>query len=554
MSFLSKLIGYMSTIIQFKDINIKEALLVSSDINPDGTREITYVEAGNSSITAAMIKAALNPNDNNTSIVSFEEFKHFTGLTGLADNLFKGCTNLKEIRFPLAVQGNDVGNILHNTSIESLHLEGITSLTVRNNVNKWGTMSALKEVWIPDLQSLDGSIFSKSGQPNIEKIIISSVEQWLKINTRINALPSVSGKASLYLMTDLEHPVTSITTLSEAIPGVTTVPTVFPYNFSNLKSITNITIGGQNTDVKDGAFSYLPNTVTISNFSYVTKVAANSFRECKASGIEIFPSGIDMVDDYTFYGSSITKVESDNLLDLRSMYSFANTPITSVKIDNCTNLRATDAYQPQGSFSGCTQLTTISANAMSYIPRKILEGCNNLLTASFASATRVKYNAFFQCSKLTTLNAPNVINIEHDAFYECFALEDSGFNFNLGNVVSIGQLAFKGCINITCPCIFYNLNFIGENAFGGAKSPTEKYVVFKYQGIVQYELGQQQLYSLGTFGTVGGSITAIYVPDGNLTIDGVTKTYLQWYQEDAVWSEFVSRNSLTLDVESNIPT
>lgn len=51
MSYFSKLLGYFSTIIHFKDINVKEALLASSDINPDGTREISYDEAENSSLT-----------------------------------------------------------------------------------------------------------------------------------------------------------------------------------------------------------------------------------------------------------------------------------------------------------------------------------------------------------------------------------------------------------------------------------------------------------------------------------------------------------------------
>ena len=560
MSYQRELLSYLANIIIFKDINVKELLLADSTINPDGTREITYDEAKSSSITGAILKAAINPSDNNTDIVSFEELRYFTGLNKIATDTFKGCSNLKDIRFPSVFGQALDNNILSGAAVEVLHLEGFTSLVSQvinyTSNSKFGYLPDLTEVWIPDLESLQGVCFSSTQQPNVAKIIISSVEQWLKIqivNQAGNVLPSVGGNASLYLTSDLEHPVTTITTLSQAIPNVTTVPTVFAYSLAGLKNITSITIGAQNTAVEKGAFSNLPNTVTVSNFGYITAVDESSFRNCKAMGTETFPTGIITVKEHSFSNSALTKVESDALKDIQDMYTFYSSPITSVKIDNC-DLANSGSRPPQGSFEACTSLTEISANSMPYIPASILKNCSALTTASFTSATRIKYNAFFQCSKLTTLNAPNITYIEHDAFYECLALENTGLNFNLGNVVSIGQLAFKGCSEITCPCVFYNLNFIGENAFGGAKSPTEKYVVFKYQGVVQYELGQQQLYALGTFGTVGGYITAIYVPDGNLTIDGVTKTYLQWYQEDAFWSEYVSRNNLTLDVESNIPT
>lgn len=559
MSIFSKLIGYLSTIIQFKDINVKEALLASSDINPDGTREITYVEARNSSITATMLKTALNPNNNNTSIVSFEEFKYFTSLSGLVDNLFKGCVNLKEISFPSAFGANDAVNLLYDTAVEVLHLEGFTqilsrSTSAQNPTSKFGYLPSLKEVWIPDLNTITYVGFSLSHQPNVEKIIISSIEQWLKIQlnqSAYNSLPSASGKASLYLISDLEHPITSITTLSEAIPNVTTVPTVMAFNLAGLKNITNITISAQNTAVAVGAFKDLPNTVVINNFNYISSVAADAFNNCKAQGIETFPSNISAVYENSFRSSSLTKLESNNLLKIHGFNSFRESALTSVKIDNCT-LGTGTGY----SFFQCRSLVSVSLNSFSGIPTGTFNGCINLEEISCTSATSIGDGSFQNCTKLTTIDGPNIVTINKNAFHTCSALLESNISFNLNELVIIKEAAFANCSNLTCPYDFLNLTEISDNAFSGCKAPTQRYVIFRYQGIVKFNLASvaAQQYSLDTFGSTPQKITTIYVPDGNITIDGVTKTYLQWYQDHSTWSQFISRNNLTLDVISNIPT
>jgi hypothetical protein len=279
-------------------------------------------------------------------------------------------------------------------------------------------------------------------------------------------------------------------------------------------------------------------------------------------GTETFPTGIITVKEHSFSNSALTKVESDALKDIQGMYTFYSSPITSVKIDNC-DLANSGSRPPQGSFEACTSLTEISANSMPYIPASILKNCSALTTASFTSATEARAGAFMNCSSLPTLNAPNLSIVRSSAFEGCSTLEES-VNFSLSDLVRIEELAFVRCSKLTCPCEFDNLQYIADNAFGGCKTPTEGYVVLKYQGIVQYGLAAAvgARYSLSTFGSKDSQgntqyISAIYVPYGNLTIDGVTKTYLEWYQSDAVWSEYISRNNLTLaslDSNGNVPT
>ena len=554
----------MSTIIQFKDINVKEALLASSDVNPDGTREISYAEAENSSLTGAQFKTAINPNENNTNIVSFEELPYFKNLK-LVTFTFRGCSNLKNIKVTPGLINSTYYGLFYDCAIEVLHLEDFTYLkcghsNITNGNTKFGRLSSLKEIWIPNLELSEGNAFISSHVPNLEKIIVSSGEQWVSYRTtgNLDTRPSVSGKASLYSINDLEHPITSLSTLSQAVPGVTTQPTVYAFTFAELKNLTDITISAPNTVVEAGAFKDLPNTVTIHNFNYIVSTSNkimgnNAFENCKALGIETFPSGIQVVSDRGFYNSSLTEIDSDNLLTINGYYSFSKSPLTSVKINGCTSVS-----NAINSFSDCKSLQYFSANSLQVITSGMFAGDTALTTVSITSAIEIKDSAFVNCSQLSTIDATNVVTFGSEAFKGCSNLSNTGFN--LSNAQFIGARCFNGCTNMVCPSDFQYLSSIGDSAFQGGKCPTERYVIFRYQGIVNFMPSDIQAlrYAINTFGTRNGQgITTIYVPYGNLTIEGVTKSYVQWYQEDTHWSQFISINNITivsLDINGNVPT
>ena len=185
-------------------------------------------------------------------------------------------------------------------------------------------------------------------------------------------------------------------------------------------------------------------------------------------------------------------------------------------------------------------------------------GDTALTTVSITSAVKIKTGAFVNCSQLSTIDAPNVVTFEAEAFSGCSNLPNT--SFNLSNAHSIGVRCFNGCTNMVCPSDFQYLSSIGDSAFQGGKCPTERYVIFRYQGIVNFMPSDISAlrYAINTFGIRNGQgITTIYVPYGNLTIEGVTKSYVQWYQEDANWSQFISINNITivsLDINGNVPT
>ena len=138
-------------------------------------------------------------------------------------------------------------------------------------------------------------------------------------------------------------------------------------------------------------------------------------------------------------------------------------------------------------------------------------------------------------------------------------MTESSLDFDISLLEYIGSDAFKGTNKISCPTVFPNLTFIGNAAFASGYFPSGGYVVFSANVIVQFGSGGSHVesinYSMTTFGSIGTPITKIYVPDGSLEIDGVTKTYVEWYEENTKWAKFLTYNpSVSFDVISNIPT
>lgn len=563
MSVFNSLLAYLSNVIQFKDINVKQCLLSNSTINSDGTKDITYTEA-NAVTDGNTIKEAINPdpvNNPNTDIVSFEEFELFENVTKVYPHTFRNCTNLKYIRFPKNSlnQGTDVNGtckITDNASIEILHLENQDGLVARHWNQGSGTMFGylpnLKEVYMQNVTRIFGDAFNPTDTPNVEKIIISSIEQWLSIDDNgygRNNRPSVSTKASLYLESDTEHPITNITTLTEAIPGRTLVPTIFPFSFANLNNLKTITIGAPNTDVKTGAFVNLPDTVSIINFENIATITPGCFRNCKAQGIINIPSSVTEVGEYAFRFSNILQVISDNLLQINGFGAFEGCEkLKIVSINKCTSLGPTAFYR-------CYGLESVYANKLQTINDSVFRACTHLKSIVAENVTTIESLAFAQCYSLTVVRMPNLKTIRSEAFWQASSL--TNIDCDLSHIEYIGIKAFNST-KMTCPIEFFSLICIGSGAFIGGYRPSTGYVIFNCQHIVKFiptDAGDESLnYSNQTFG-LNGTFNKIYVPDGSLEIDGVTKTYLQWYREDTQWAKFVYYNpSVSFDVISNIPT
>lgn len=546
MSYFSRLLGYLSTIIHFKDINVKEALLASSDINPDGTREITYNEAKNSNITVAMIQSALNSdyeNNPNLDIISFEEFQYFTSLSyNFGSHLFRNCSNLKYIKFPkikndnihkITINGVD---LLGNTAIEKLdlidieYISGPTGYSDDNGYNSlFGKMTSLKEVWIPDLMSIFGNGFRSHSVPNVEKVVISSINQWLNItitegaNQHPNILPTSGGKASLYEITQNGlQKITRITTT-----GVTALRNNI---FNGIQDIVEITIAEENTTVGDYVFANLGdsnNYILINNYNNIISIGDGAFINCYAHGISNVPTSAKSIGS-AYTHSTLEKIESDELETIGGLIASYST-ISKIKADSVTSIGSSGSNN-EGPFKSCTNLLTVSMKGLTSLPHYSFYGCSNLITVDLTSCIEIKWNAFTNCTSLVSFTAPNLIKFGAKCFQMCYNL--SVYNFDLTHAVEIDIEAFSGngnkSMKIQMPCHFYDLTKIGDLAFAYCIAPTENYIVLhRTSQIVTYvPYPSFSPYNINTF----AGVRTIYVPDD------LVSTYIA----DSNWSNMVN--------------
>ena len=77
-------------IIAFADPIVKQICVENWDTNKDG--ELSYAEAAAVTDIGTFFKG--------TSIKSFDEFHHFTGVTSIGDYAFYGCTSLRDVELP----------------------------------------------------------------------------------------------------------------------------------------------------------------------------------------------------------------------------------------------------------------------------------------------------------------------------------------------------------------------------------------------------------------------------------------------------------------------
>ena len=576
MSFLSKLIGYMSTIIQFKDINVKEALLASSDINPDGTREITYTEAKNSSITGAMLKAALNPNEAsapNTDIVSFDELQYFENVASLPTGFLSGCSNLKSIKFPYGILGAGDGyDLLKNTDIEEIDVNTATlygasgpSGALTGSKSLFGPLSTLKIVWIDKVTNVVARAFRKEDQPNIEKVIISSVSQWLNIvvnstvNQKPDCMPTVSGKASLYIGSPDGQKVTVINTT-----GITTLR---DHLFAGIQDIAQINIEEDGTSVGINCFNNINsgNEFILTGYHKITSIANGAFINCNAGNAldDVPPLATSIQSCFT--GSSLQKATSSVLKSVGST-CFRNSKITTVDLPlgeeitpgvTPTITQIINGYQSatnQGVFQGCKSLVSVKLVSLPIVTNYMFQGCTALTQAKLDSITKISQNAFAECSSLELLNAPNVKQLEYRCFYGCKAfafIKTSSYTPPdlTETVEEIGELCFYCSGNdgspVQVPYEFKKLAIIHDGAFESCIPPSEGYVIFrKSDSIVTFvpinSINPDQKYRVNLFGESGPK--TIYVPDA----------LVPSYEADTEWANMINKGFTFLPI-SQLP-
>ena len=121
-------------------------------------------------------------------------------------------------------------------------------------------------------------------------------------------------------------------------------------------------------------------------------------------------------------------------------------------------------------FSGCRKIRSITLpNGLISIGAQAFYNCSELesVTASLANNTIIGYGAFSACGKLKSITC-GTSTVCDNAFRGCSALSA----LQIGDVSTIGECAFEGCLQLTDLEFQTGLTAVGDKAFSGCTSLT----------------------------------------------------------------------------------
>ncbi len=228
--------------------------------------------------------------------------------------------------------------------------------------------------------------------------------------------------------------------------------------------------------------------------------------------------------EYTNLGpyARISKVDPDISGDITipaTIHGYPVDGISSSAFENCTKITSIKFETPQyeywqirsGAFKGCTSLKSVTLpDEATILYESTFEGCTSLEYIDLAKVETIQKNVFKNCTALKSIDIPKYVStLDSDAFYGCSDLEIDFKPFgyltinkysirnveryslilsdpvaanaftNCENLVSvnfhdllytdcsIGEAAFKGCVNLENVRLSKSVKTVADSAFQG---------------------------------------------------------------------------------------
>ena len=277
----------------------------------------------------------------NTTLINFREFRYFTGVTSIIDQLFLGCTNLEYIELPKTI-----------TSIGEKAFTGCSKLKIINIPNTVTTISQ-------------------------EAFENCSQLQELTIPSSVTSI----GDEICYNCSSLSSVNINTTNITE-----------IPYKaFSYCTSLIDVNISYTVTEIAEEAFSYCTSlkNISIPKISNLPS-ATTTFGDkcfCGCSQLESFniPDSTTTLGEEMFAGC--TNLKNVGFIQ---KYDLGNAKLTTLS----------DAI-----FSGCKSLQTfVMPHSVTTIPAYAFSYCTSLKDVTISpSITSINMTAFDNCTSLTDL-------------------------------------------------------------------------------------------------------------------------------------------------------
>ena len=289
--------------------------------------------------------------------------------------------------------------------------------------------------------------------------------------------------------------VESITTIGEsAFEECTELEYIYNWNFVETiskKAFYNCTNIGNNigdelslpvklTTIGESAFDGCVNLkkVSIPEDSILEEICEKSFYEC-INLIEInLPQSLKSIGMSAFEGCvELGKIDINKNIKKININTFYNCgKLTTVTIPEDSLLE--EIYEK--SFYGCTALTSINLpQSLKSIGVSAFKGCENMYINNIPeTVTYIGQEAFSECKSLICVDNDgkeitlklNITNIYNKTFYNCQSL--TSVNIINSDIDKIYDSAFEGCVNLRTVSLLENssLSMIGNSSFKNCTS------------------------------------------------------------------------------------
>ena len=316
--------GQSTEFIQFKDLEVKKLCCLNWDTDHDN--ELSYQEAATIVSIGTVFKG-------NTTIVSFNEFQYFNGITDIS-NAFQGCTNLWEITLP--------DNLSTIGDAAFANCKSLNSIILPENIVSIGDSSfiscPLSNITIPiNTTKVGASAFrncSKLGQ--------------IKILGNIETIDEHAFE-NCFSLQGIELP-QSITTIGiSAFKNCTSLQSVIFAERCNLTKIAG-DLSNSQTYPQNGVFYNCTSLTSITIPANVEIIEATAFMNCKALSTLLFePNSKLQIIGGNIHAEALKdgygKLEAYGAFTNCTLLTSIQIPISVIEIEcaafyNCTSLNS----------------------------------------------------------------------------------------------------------------------------------------------------------------------------------------------------------------------
>jgi hypothetical protein len=503
------------TIIHFKDAEVKRVLLEKGVGGTVISGEITYDEA-------AQVTSLEDWFYNNKVIVSFNELKYFTGLTGIGDDPdsaqydqwgnrinyvapFEGCSNLNEVSIPDSAWYIGYEAFYGCDNLVSVKFGCNSNCTYFDDYSFYkspqfgGDLHPVFNFKFPLYTDHIGK--GAFYETNMQNTNIEELKYLLFIGD--DAFHGYGGVGLNDINYDLIIP-SSVTSIgnyafkccilrSITILGDPTIGTMCfgtNYNNRNLEGFvwkefnapnltTMGTFGLDNLGINSWSFKKLnlPKLTTVVNYFFNHN---DSIEELN------LPSAVSIGKDFMAYCPNLKYFKIASTVTALNQYAFGNSYIETLEVESQTACDSTVEWASNTGGLGTGFKKLIIGDNITSIGAKAFNNCGKLEEVIIGSGvTSIADAAFTGCKALKkiTIRSNSLLASNQSwlgilsTMYEVI-IDDT--------VKSIGESAFKGCSSLTSIEIPNSVKSIGNSAFSGCSSLTDVIIPSSVTTINEY--------------------------------------------------------------------